>query len=82
FECGLVDGKMAQEERSQKQRDSMICCWQFIMRIAKRMGLLTNEVLNSLSASTYCRALDATTLRELIGPDGRLIIEDPAPKVP
>ncbi|GJU18346.1 hypothetical protein Tco_1146312 [Tanacetum coccineum] len=66
FECGLVDGKMAQEERSQKQRDSMICCWQFITRIAKRMGLLTNE----------------GALRELIGPDGRLIVEDPALGVP
>ncbi|GKF58807.1 hypothetical protein Tco_0172344, partial [Tanacetum coccineum] len=27
-------------------------------------------------------ALDATTLRELIGPDGRLIAEDPTPGVP
>ncbi|GJV57504.1 hypothetical protein Tco_1458509 [Tanacetum coccineum] len=54
----------------------------FIIRIAKRMGLLTDEVLNSLSAPTYCRALDATTLRELIGPDGRLIVEDPTPGVP
>ncbi|GJX17974.1 hypothetical protein Tco_0218806 [Tanacetum coccineum] len=64
------------------QRDSMICCRQFIMRIAKRMGLLTDEVLNSLSASTYYRALDATTLRELSGPNERLIVEDPAPGVP
>ncbi|GKF11903.1 hypothetical protein Tco_0049829 [Tanacetum coccineum] len=44
------------------------------------MGLLTDEVLNSLSAPTYCRALDATTLRELIGPNRRLITEDPAPE--
>ncbi|GJT18708.1 hypothetical protein Tco_0877414 [Tanacetum coccineum] len=54
----------------------------FITRIAKRMGLLTDEVLNSLSAPTYCRELDATTLKDLIGPDGRLIVEDPAPGVP
>ncbi|GKA14616.1 hypothetical protein Tco_0694262 [Tanacetum coccineum] len=64
------------------QRDSMICCGHFITRIAKRMGLLTDEVLNSLSATIYCRALDAITLKELIGQDGRLIAEDPAPGVP
>ncbi|GKE02353.1 hypothetical protein Tco_1390336 [Tanacetum coccineum] len=57
----------------------MICCGQFITRIAKRMGLLTDEVLNSLSAMIYCRALDAITLKELIGHDGRLIVEDQAP---
>ncbi|GJZ01009.1 hypothetical protein Tco_0518970 [Tanacetum coccineum] len=50
--------------------------------MAKRMGLLTNEVLNGLSALTFCRALDATTLRELIDSNGRLIVEDPAPGVP
>ncbi|GJV33024.1 hypothetical protein Tco_1393424 [Tanacetum coccineum] len=61
------------------QIDNMICCGQFIMGIAKRMGLLTDEVLNTLSAPTYCRALDATTLRELIDSNGRLIAEDPAP---
>ncbi|GJY43403.1 hypothetical protein Tco_0431616 [Tanacetum coccineum] len=61
------------------QRESMICCGQFIMRIAKKMSLLTDEVLNGLSAPTYYRSLDATTLRELIGSNGRLIAEDPAP---
>nr|GEZ88945.1 hypothetical protein [Tanacetum cinerariifolium] len=64
------------------RRDSMICCGQFITRIAKRIGLLTEEVLNSLSVPTYFRALDATTLRELIGPNGRLIVEDPTTRVP
>nr|GEX05554.1 hypothetical protein [Tanacetum cinerariifolium] len=64
------------------QRDSMICCGQFITMIAKRMGLLTDEVLNSLSAPIYYRALDAIILKEMIGPDGRLIAEDPAPGVP
>ncbi|GJW91201.1 retrotransposon ORF1 [Tanacetum coccineum] len=64
------------------QRDSMICSGQFIMKIAKRMGLLTNEVFHTLSASTYYRALDATTLRELIDSNRRLITEDPAPGVP
>ncbi|GKA71533.1 hypothetical protein Tco_0777672 [Tanacetum coccineum] len=54
----------------------------FTTRIAKRMELLTDEVLNTLTALTYCRALDATTLRELISSNGRLIIEDPALGVP
>ncbi|GJV20377.1 hypothetical protein Tco_1369397 [Tanacetum coccineum] len=64
------------------QRDSMIYCEQFITRIAKRMGLLTDEVLNSLNAPTYCRALDATTLKKVIDSNGRLIDEDPTPEVP
>ncbi|GKG55050.1 hypothetical protein Tco_0563037, partial [Tanacetum coccineum] len=46
------------------------------------MGLLTNEVLNILSAPTYCRALDVTTFRELIDSNRRLIVEDPALRVP
>ncbi|GJY19848.1 hypothetical protein Tco_0392414 [Tanacetum coccineum] len=50
--------------------------------MAKRMRLLTDEVLNGLSALTFCRALDATTLRELVDSNGRLIAEDPAPGVP
>ncbi|GKB48345.1 hypothetical protein Tco_0899098, partial [Tanacetum coccineum] len=54
----------------------------FITRMARRMNLLTNKVLDGLSAPTYCRALDATTLRELIGSNGSLIVEDPVPGVP
>ncbi|GJZ70967.1 hypothetical protein Tco_0634818 [Tanacetum coccineum] len=41
-------------------------------RIIKRMELMTDEVLNSLSAPTYYRARDSTTLRELIGLNGRM----------
>ncbi|GJV55067.1 ribonuclease H-like domain-containing protein [Tanacetum coccineum] len=44
--------------------------------IAKRLGILSDEVLNGLSAPTYCRTLDAKILRELIGSNGRLIPED------
>ncbi|GJT50516.1 hypothetical protein Tco_0976673 [Tanacetum coccineum] len=55
------------------QRDNMICYGQFITRIARRMNLLSEEVLRGLSAPTYCRSLDKTTLRELIGSDMRLI---------
>ncbi|GKE55690.1 hypothetical protein Tco_1494875, partial [Tanacetum coccineum] len=43
------------------QKDSMICCGQLITKIAKKMRVLTDEVLNSLSTPTYCRALDTTT---------------------
>ncbi|GJZ51563.1 hypothetical protein Tco_0606078 [Tanacetum coccineum] len=64
------------------QKESMICCGQFVTKIAKRVGVLTEEVLNGLSAPTYYRLLDATTLRELIGSNERLIAEDPAFSVP
>nr|GEU49112.1 hypothetical protein [Tanacetum cinerariifolium] len=52
-----------------------------ITKMAKKIRLLTDKVLNSLSAPTYCRALDTTTLRELIDSEGRLILKDPAPGV-
>ncbi|GJX34300.1 retrovirus-related pol polyprotein from transposon TNT 1-94 [Tanacetum coccineum] len=35
-----------------------------------------DEVLDGLSALVYCRSLDATTLRELISSNGRLIVKD------
>ncbi|GJU16771.1 hypothetical protein Tco_1144737 [Tanacetum coccineum] len=50
--------------------------------IAKRAYLLTGEMLDGLSALVYCRPLDTTTLRELIGSNGRLIAEEPAPGDP
>ncbi|GJS45689.1 hypothetical protein Tco_0595810 [Tanacetum coccineum] len=46
------------------------------VQIAKKLGILSDEVLNRLSTPTYCRQLDANTLRELIGSNGRLIPED------
>nr|GEW46033.1 hypothetical protein [Tanacetum cinerariifolium] len=55
---------------------------ELITMIAKKIGLLSDEILNSLSALAYCRALDATNLRELIDSNGRLIAEDPTPGVP
>ncbi|GJQ93540.1 hypothetical protein Tco_0004679 [Tanacetum coccineum] len=57
------------------QRESLICCGQFVMRIAKRLGILSDEVLIGLSAPTYCRTLDANILRELIGSNGSLNTE-------
>ncbi|GJW60043.1 hypothetical protein Tco_0109378, partial [Tanacetum coccineum] len=64
------------------QRESLICCGQFVTRIAKRLGILSDEVLNGLSARTYCRTLDANILRELIDSNGRLILEEIAPSIP
>ncbi|GJW35362.1 retrotransposon ORF1 [Tanacetum coccineum] len=49
--------------------------------MAKKMNLLTDEVLDGLSAPIYYRSLDATTLRELIGPNGRLVAKDLTPCV-
>nr|GEZ21003.1 hypothetical protein [Tanacetum cinerariifolium] len=51
----------------------------FITRMARRMNLLSKAVLNGLSTLTYCRALDRITLKELIGPNERLITEAPMP---
>ncbi|GJY01607.1 hypothetical protein Tco_0359759 [Tanacetum coccineum] len=59
------------------QKESMICCGQFITKIYMRKNLLSEEVLNNLSAPIYYRALDTTTLRELIDSKGRLIPEAP-----
>ncbi|GJS57224.1 hypothetical protein Tco_0652008 [Tanacetum coccineum] len=54
----------------------------WVTKIAKRLGILTNEVLDGLSALTICRALDVLTLRELTGPNERLIVKDPTPGIP
>ncbi|GJU02191.1 hypothetical protein Tco_1112529 [Tanacetum coccineum] len=64
------------------QRESQICCGQFIMKIARKARVLTDVVLRSLSALIYCRDLDTTTLRELIESEGRLIPKDPQSGVP
>ncbi|GKC80319.1 hypothetical protein Tco_1131093, partial [Tanacetum coccineum] len=53
-----------------------------VNRIAKKLIILSKEVLNGLSAPTYCRTLDANILRELIGSNGRLIPEEIAPSIP
>ncbi|GJY13888.1 retrotransposon ORF1 [Tanacetum coccineum] len=64
------------------QRESMICCGQFIMKIARKARVLSDEVIRSLSTPIYCRDLDTTTLRELIDSEGRLIPDAPQPSVP
>ncbi|GJT31576.1 hypothetical protein Tco_0921995 [Tanacetum coccineum] len=64
------------------QKESQICCGQFIMKIARKVRVLSDVVLRSLSAPIYCKDLDTTTLRELIDSEGRLILKYPQPGVP
>ncbi|GJW32937.1 hypothetical protein Tco_0052969 [Tanacetum coccineum] len=63
------------------QKESQICYGHFITKLAKKLRVLSDEVLRSLSAPIYCRDLDTITLRELIDFEGRLILEDPQPGV-
>nr|GEY18678.1 hypothetical protein [Tanacetum cinerariifolium] len=58
------------------QKESQICCGQFISKIARKSRMLIDDVLRSLSAPVYYRDLDTTTLRELIDSESRLIPED------
>nr|GEX59741.1 hypothetical protein [Tanacetum cinerariifolium] len=64
------------------QKESQICYGQFIMKIARKTRVLTDDVIRSMSALIYCRDLGTTTLKELIDSEGRLIPEDPQPGVP
>nr|GEY51713.1 hypothetical protein [Tanacetum cinerariifolium]GEY57141.1 hypothetical protein [Tanacetum cinerariifolium] len=64
------------------QKESMICCRQFITKFSRKARVLSDEVLRILSALIYCRALDTTTLRELINSESRLIPEALQPSVP
>ncbi|GJW93828.1 DNA-directed DNA polymerase [Tanacetum coccineum] len=64
------------DERELELKESMVCYGRFVTKIAKRLGILTDEVLDGLSAPTYYRALDIFPLKELTGPNGRLIAED------
>ncbi|GJT83586.1 hypothetical protein Tco_1057928 [Tanacetum coccineum] len=64
------------------QKESQICCGQFISKLARKCRVLTEDVVKSLSAPIYYRDLDITTLKDLIDSDGKLIPEDPQPGVP
>ncbi|GJZ28194.1 hypothetical protein Tco_0572841, partial [Tanacetum coccineum] len=64
------------------QKDSQICCGQFILKIAKKSRVLTEETIRSLSTLVYCRDLDMTTLRELITSKDRLIPEIQVDDIP
>nr|GEV54848.1 hypothetical protein [Tanacetum cinerariifolium] len=48
------------------QRESLICCRQFIMKLDRKAKVLSDKVIRNLSALIYCRDLDTTMLRELI----------------
>ncbi|GKB40954.1 hypothetical protein Tco_0885896 [Tanacetum coccineum] len=64
------------------QKESQICCSQFISKLARKCRVLTKDVVRSLSALIYCRDLDMITLRDLIDSEGKLIPEDPQSGVP
>ncbi|GJS35498.1 hypothetical protein Tco_0533880 [Tanacetum coccineum] len=64
------------------QKESQICCGQFISKLARKCRVLTEDVVRSLSSPIYYRDLDTTTLRDLTDSDGKLIPEDPQPGVP
>ncbi|GJY14036.1 hypothetical protein Tco_0383345 [Tanacetum coccineum] len=57
------------------QREILICCGQFITKLARNARVLSDEVLRSLSAPIYYRYLDTTTLIDLIDSESRLIPE-------
>ncbi|GJR00788.1 hypothetical protein Tco_0523772 [Tanacetum coccineum] len=69
--------KWMKRKGAKSQKDSQICCGQFITKLARKSRVLTKEVIRNLSALIYCRDLDRTTLRELVDFEDRLI-----PKIP
>ncbi|GKD56706.1 hypothetical protein Tco_1290093 [Tanacetum coccineum] len=54
------------------QKESQICCGQFISKIARKCKVLTEDVVRSLNAPVYCRDLDTITLIDLIDSEGSL----------
>ncbi|GKC10794.1 ribonuclease H-like domain-containing protein [Tanacetum coccineum] len=79
-----VIAKWMKRKGAGSQKDSQICCGQFISKISRKSRVLTEETIHSLSTPVYCRDLDRTTLRELIDSEDRLIPEilvDDIPKV-
>ncbi|GJR21504.1 hypothetical protein Tco_0970031 [Tanacetum coccineum] len=56
------------------QKESQICCGQFISKLVRKYMVLTEVVVRSLSAPIYCRDLDTTTLRDFIDSNGRMEI--------
>ncbi|GJU90333.1 hypothetical protein Tco_1302756 [Tanacetum coccineum] len=77
-----VIAKWMKRKGAGTQKESQICCGQFISKLARKCMVLTKDVVRSLSAPIYYRDLDTTTLRDLIDSDGKLILEDPQPGVP
>nr|GFC27844.1 hypothetical protein [Tanacetum cinerariifolium] len=77
-----VIAKWMKRKGAGTQKESQICCGQFISKLNKKCRVLTEDVIRSLSALIYFRDLDTTTLRDLIDSHGKLILEDPQPGVP
>ncbi|GJY06764.1 hypothetical protein Tco_0373818 [Tanacetum coccineum] len=77
-----VIAKWMKRKGAGSQKDSQICCGQFISKIAKKSRVLTEETIRSLSTLVYCRDLDRTTLRELITSEDRLIPEIQVDDIP
>ncbi|GKB63219.1 gag protease polyprotein [Tanacetum coccineum] len=76
-----VIAKWMKRKGAGSQKDSQICCGQFISKIARKSRVLTEEIIRSLSTLVYCRDLDRTTLRELIDSYDRLILDIPVDDV-
>ncbi|GJY52316.1 hypothetical protein Tco_0443163 [Tanacetum coccineum] len=76
-----VIAKWMKRKGAGSQKDSQICCGQFISKIARKSRVLTEEIIRSLSTPVYCRDLDRTTLRELIDSEDRLIPDIPVDDV-
>ncbi|GJU10917.1 hypothetical protein Tco_1133313 [Tanacetum coccineum] len=68
--------------RAGTQKESQIYYGQFILKLARKCKVLTEDVVRSLRSPIYCRNLDTTTLQDLIDSNGNLILEDPQPGVP
>ncbi|GKA04567.1 hypothetical protein Tco_0683687 [Tanacetum coccineum] len=83
---------ISQEENLSLSRNHASTIWNPILRVFHKMityGLchrttseMDGEEMSCLSTLIYCRALDTTTLRDLIDSEGRLIPEAPEPGVP
>ncbi|GKD38348.1 hypothetical protein Tco_1258555, partial [Tanacetum coccineum] len=67
---------------TRSQKDSQICCGQFISKIARKSRVLTQVIVHTLSTLVYCRDLDRTTLRELINSEDRMILDISVDDVP
>ncbi|GJY60589.1 hypothetical protein Tco_0461246 [Tanacetum coccineum] len=77
-----VIARWMKRKGARTQKESQICCGQFISKLARKCRMLTEDVVRSLSAPIYCSDLNTITLRDLIDSDGKLILEDPQSGVP
>ncbi|GJT89629.1 hypothetical protein Tco_1078474 [Tanacetum coccineum] len=82
FEGAWVIARWMKRKGARTKKESQICCGQFILKIARKFKVLTEDVVRSLSALIYCRDLDMIRLRDLINSKGKLIPEDPQLGVP